>query len=43
MDFFKQHGVNVQETDETLDTKAAMPQLVEHEKKYTKVDIKGQL
>lgn len=43
VEFFKEHGVHVREEDNTLDTKAAMPQLIDQGKKYTKVDIKGQL
>ncbi|KAI7882285.1 hypothetical protein K492DRAFT_160775 [Lichtheimia hyalospora FSU 10163] len=43
VEFFRQHGVNVRDTDEALDTKTAMPQLIVQEKKYIKVDIKGQL
>lgn len=43
VEFFRQHGVHVRDDDESLDTKAAMPQLIDQGKKYSKVDIKGQL
>ncbi|KAI9314995.1 SAC3/GANP domain-containing protein [Dichotomocladium elegans] len=41
--FLSRHGVTSVENDICLNTKAALPRLIEYSRKYQKVDIKGQM